>query len=171
MFYSVVLKQRNMFLKTSVLKQGHVSNAIVKKNIVTIGSWPSDHYFCSVCWFVCLPVCLFVCLCRVFLSHLWSDFDKTRTYVICLDLVCPLEYRGCATPGAGWPLKTCIFRGFGAQKTISSYSFDRIVLIFGYIVECTNTKILSSHFFAISILNPNYVVINDIISSFAKVVV
>jgi len=43
-------------------------------------------------------------------------------------------------------LKTCIFRGFGAQKTISSYSFDQIVLIFGYIVECTNTKILSSHF-------------------------
>jgi len=36
--------------------------------------------------------------------------------------------------------------GFGAQKTISSYSFDRIVLIFGYIVERTNTKILSSHF-------------------------
>ena len=43
--------------------------------------------------------------------------------------------------------------GFGTQKTISSYSFDRIVLIFGYIVERTNTKILSSHFFAISISN------------------
>jgi len=38
------------------------------------------------------------------------------------------------------------FRGFGAQKTISSYSFDQIVLIFGYIVERTNTKILSSLF-------------------------
>ena len=49
--------------------------------------------------------------------------------------------------GAGWPLKTCIFMGFGAQKTISSYSFDRIALIFGYIVQHTNTKILSSHFF------------------------
>ena len=67
--------------------------------------------------------------------------------------------------------KTCIFTGFGAQKTISSYSFDRIVLIFGYIVERTNTKILSSHFFSISILNPNYDVINDVISGFAKVVV
>ena len=55
--------------------------------------------------------------------------------------------------------------------TISSYSFNRIVLIFGYIVERTNTKILSSHFFAISILNPNYDVINDVISGFAKVVV
>jgi len=32
--------------------------------------------------------------------------------------------------------------GFGAQKAISSYSFDQIVLIFGYIVERTNTKIL-----------------------------
>jgi len=59
----------------------------------------------------------------------------------------------------------------GAQKTISSYSFDRIVLILAYIVERTNTKILSSHFFAISILNPNYDVINDVISGFAKVAV
>ena len=63
--------------------------------------------------------------------------------------------------------KNCIFRGFGAQKTILSYSFDRIVLIFGYIIERTNTKILSSHF-AISILNPNYDVINDVISGFCK---
>ena len=61
--------------------------------------------------------------------------------------------------------------GMCGQKTISSYSFDRIVLIFGYIVQCTNTKILSSHLFAISILNPNYDVINDVISGFAKVVV
>ena len=44
-------------------------------------------------------------------------------------------------------------------------------MIFGYIVERTNTKILSSHFFAISILNPNYDVISDVISGFAKVVV
>jgi len=33
-----------------------------------------------------LSVWLFVCLCRVFLSRLWSDFDQTRTYVICLGL-------------------------------------------------------------------------------------
>jgi len=63
------------------------------------------------------------------------------------------------------------FRGFGAQKTISSYSFDRIVLIFSYIVERTNTKICLRHSFAISILNPNYDVINDVISGFAKVVI
>ena len=65
-------------------------------------------------------------------------------------------------------LKNLYFMGFGAQKTISSYSFGRIVLIFGYIVQRTNTKILSSHFFPISILNPNYDVINDVISGFAK---
>jgi len=47
--------------------------------VVSIGSPPSDHYFRSVC--------LSVCLCRVFLSRLWSDFDQTRTYVICLGLV------------------------------------------------------------------------------------
>jgi len=34
----------------------------------------------------------------------------------------------------------------GLKKLSPSYSFDRIVLIFGYIVERTNTKILSSHF-------------------------
>jgi len=67
--------------------------------------------------------------------------------------------------------KNLYFRVFLAQKTISSYSFDRIVLIFGYIVERSNTKILPSHFFAISILNANYDVINDIISGFAKVAV
>ena len=59
--------------------------------------------------------------------------------------MCPLEYRGCATPGGWVTPKNLYFRGFGAHKTIS-YSFDRIVLIFGYIVERTNNKILSSHF-------------------------
>jgi len=48
--------------------------------IVRIGSQPRDHYFRSVCWFVCLFVC------AVFLSSLWSDFDQTWTYVICLGL-------------------------------------------------------------------------------------
>jgi len=67
--------------------------------------------------------------------------------------------------------KKFVFLGvFVAQKSISSCSFDRIVLIFGYIVQRTNTKILKP-FFAISILNPTYDVINDVISGFAKVVV
>jgi len=65
----------------------------------------------------------------------------------CSSFWAPIENIGAVRPlRAGWPLKTCIFKGFGAQKTISSYSFDRIVLIFGYIVERTNTKILSNHF-------------------------
>ena len=44
--------------------------------------------------------------------------------------------------------KNLYFRGLGLTK-LSSYSFDRIVLIFVYIVERTNTKILSSHFLLI----------------------
>ena len=64
-----------------------------------------------------------------------------------------------------------VFLGVLGLKKLSSYSFDQIVMIFRYIVERTNTKILSSHFFAISILNPNYDVINEVISGFAKVVV
>jgi len=36
--------------------------AMTKDLLVTLfGSRPSDHYFRSVCWFVCLSVCLFVC--------------------------------------------------------------------------------------------------------------
>ena len=61
------------------------------------------------------------------------------------------------------PNKLVFLGVLGLKKTISSYSFDRIVLIFGYIVECTDTKILSSHFFAISILNPNYDVIKMLV--------
>ena len=44
------------------------------------------------------------------------------------------------------------------------------MLIFDCIVERTNTKTLEP-FFAISILNPNYDLINDVISGFAKVFV
>ena len=40
-----------------------------------------------------------------------------------------------------------------------------------FLIPKTNTKILSSHFFAIFILNPYYDVINDVISGFVKVVV
>jgi len=34
-----------------------------------------------------VSVCLSACLCRVFLSHLRSDLDQTRTHVTCPDLV------------------------------------------------------------------------------------
>jgi len=41
----------------------YVSNAAMTlaTMLTTIGSRPSDHYFRSVCLFVCLSVCLFVC--------------------------------------------------------------------------------------------------------------
>ena len=39
---------------------------ILSDHLWIIGSRPTDHYFRSVCWFVCLSVCL----CRVFLSRL-----------------------------------------------------------------------------------------------------
>jgi len=38
----------------------HVCPASRGEAVYTFGSWPSDHYFCSVCLFVCLSVCLFV---------------------------------------------------------------------------------------------------------------
>jgi len=41
----------------------------------------------SVCLSACLFVCLSVCLCRVFLSRLRSDLDRTRTHVTCPVLV------------------------------------------------------------------------------------
>jgi len=77
------------------------------------------------------------CFTALFQDHPGEPVPEENFWTMNIGAVWPL--------GAGWPLKTCILGGFGAQKTISSYSFDRIVLIFGYIVERTNTKILSSH--------------------------
>ena len=92
-----------------------------------------------------VSVCLFVC--AEFFSAVFDPISIKLGYMLlCLGLVVSLEYRGCATPGDWVTPKNLYFRGFGAQETISSYSFDRIVLIFGYIVEHTNTKIISSHF-------------------------
>jgi len=66
-------------LQTSLL-----SSVISRLSFLTsIGSRPSDHYFRSVCLFVCLSVCL----CRVFLSRPRSDLDQTRIHVTCPGLV------------------------------------------------------------------------------------
>jgi len=65
---------RAPFLDTREHGPSRSTGAVV--NCVIIGSRSSDHYFRSVCWFLCL--------CRIFLSRLWSDFDQTRTYVVCL---------------------------------------------------------------------------------------
>ena len=63
----------------SQLTSGQKKVWTVDSRVHVVGSRPSDHYFRSVCWFVCL--------CKVFLSRLWSDFDQTWTYVIYLGLV------------------------------------------------------------------------------------
>ena len=45
------------------------------------------------------------------------------------------------------PKKTSIFRGFGAQKTILSYSFDRIVMIMAALCNREAIIFLPSNFF------------------------
>jgi len=116
---------------------------------------------------VCLSVCLFVCV--EFFSAVFDPISiKLGNVLHAWVYLCPLEYRGCATPGGWVTPKNLYFRGVGAQKTISSYSFDRIVL---FLVILYNAPILkfsrAIFFFAISILNPNY----DVISGFANAVV
>jgi len=123
-----------------------------------------DHYFRSVCLFVCLFVYSFS---QPSLIRFRSNLDIC--YVSGSSCV-PWNIGAVRPLGAGWPLKTCIFRDLGSQK-LSRPTVLIGLSWFGYIVERTNTKILSSHFFAIFILNPNYDVMNDVISGFAKVVV
>jgi len=58
-------------------------------------SRPSDHYFRSVCLFVCLSVCLFF-------SAVFDPISIKLGHTLYVWVyLCPLEYRGCATPG-GW---------------------------------------------------------------------
>ena len=47
------------------------------RQLQLIGSWPTDHYFRSVCWFVCLSVCLSVCLfvCAEFFSAVFDPIS------------------------------------------------------------------------------------------------
>ena len=94
----------------SVIEVGRWRHDMHKVNIYALGRGGRCGFFLAltvllvhgqVTIIFVVSVCLSVCLCRVFLGRLWSDFDQTRTHVICLGLMCPLEYRGCATPG-GW---------------------------------------------------------------------
>jgi len=45
------------------MENSHIPDlmSLSSQSTKNIGSRPSDHYFHSVCWFVCLSVCLFVC--------------------------------------------------------------------------------------------------------------
>jgi len=132
------------------------------------GSRPSDHYFCSVGWFVCLFVCLFVC--AEFFSAVFDRFRSNLDICYVSGSSCvPLElYRGCATPW-GWVTPKNLY--FRRLKKLS-----RPTVLIGLswcLVILYNAPILkfSRAIFAISVLNPNYDVINDVISGFAKVVV
>ena len=65
---------------------------------------------------VCLSVCLFVC--AEFFSAVFDPISIKLGHVLYVWVyLCPLEYRGCATPG-GWvtPKKLVLLGGFGAQK-------------------------------------------------------
>ena len=65
----------------------------------------------SVGWFVCLFVCA-----ESFFSAVFDPILIKLGHLLYVWVqLCPLEYRGCATPG-GWvtPKKTCILGGFGA---------------------------------------------------------
>jgi len=57
-----------------------------------VGSRPSDHYFRSVCLFVCAE----------FFSAVFDPISIKLGHMLYVWVwLCPLEYRGCATPG-GW---------------------------------------------------------------------
>ena len=59
-------------------------------------SRPSDHYFRGVCLFVCLFVC------AEFFSAVFNPISIKLGHMLYVwVLLCPLEYRGCATP-EGW---------------------------------------------------------------------
>jgi len=58
----------------------HIIGYDRRKLYLKIGSRPSDHYFRSVCLYVCLFV-------QSFFSRLPSDLDQTRTLVTCPGLV------------------------------------------------------------------------------------
>ena len=72
-----------------------------------IGSRPSDHYFRSVCWFVCLFVC------AEFFSAVFDPISIKLGHMLHVWVLCPLEYRGCATPGGWVTPKTCILGVLG----------------------------------------------------------
>ena len=53
---------------------------VSNQNAFIFGSRPSDHYFHSVCWFVCLSVCLFVqSFSQPFLIRFRSNLDICYT--------------------------------------------------------------------------------------------
>ena len=80
--------------------------------IPLFGSRPSDHYFRSVC----LSVCLFFC--AEFFSAVFDPIlIKLGHNMLCVWVqLCPLEYRGCATPGGQATPRNLYFQGFWGSK-------------------------------------------------------
>jgi len=84
------------------------SPAVDEERMLCVGSRPSDHYFRSVCLSVCWFFCLFVC--AEFFSAVFDPISIKLGHMLYVWVqLCPLQNRGCATPGAGWPLKNMYF--------------------------------------------------------------
>jgi len=85
-----------------------------RPNTTLFGSRPSDHYFRSVCWFVCLFVC------AEFFSAVSDPISIKLGHMLYRWVkLCPLEYRGCATPGGLATPKNLYFYGFFWLKKLS----------------------------------------------------
>ena len=117
-----------------------------------------------------VSVCLFVC--AEFFSAVFDPISIKLGHMLYVwVLLCPLEYRGCATPGGLVTPKKVVFLGVLGLKKLSRPTV--LIGLSWFLVICTTHQYYNSieSFFAISILNPNYNVINDVISGFAKLVI
>ena len=66
-----------------------------------------------------VSVCLFVCLFVQFLSAVFDPISIKLGHMLYVWVLCPLEYRGCATPG-GWVTPINLyFQGFWGSKKLS----------------------------------------------------
>ena len=86
----------------------HMSDTMKSWESQCFGSRPSDHYF----RIVSMSVCLFVC--AEFFSAVFDPISIKLGHM--LYVLCPLEYRGCATPGGWVTPKNLYFYGFWGSK-------------------------------------------------------
>ena len=79
------------------------------KTDLVFGSRPGDHYFRSVCLFVCAE----------FFSAVFDPISIKLGHMLYVwVLLCPLEYRGCATPGGRVTPKKLVFLGVLGLKNL-----------------------------------------------------
>ena len=67
-------------LNRKALTRGHIDHFAAGVTYLYFGSRPSDHYFRSVCWFVCLSICLFVC--AEFFSSIFDPISIKLGYML-----------------------------------------------------------------------------------------